>query len=159
MVAAAQFGPHVHHLHCGHGQVGDQVRAVAGAAPPHAGRKGQQPVLPFLRPVIGHQVGGGAAQYEYRAGQLPALEGYVACVVAGYVVLLVGPFVLFVHDHQPQSRQGREYRRPRPHDDVGVPLVDSPPFIELLAGGQLAVHQGYPAGEARGEAVHRLGRE
>ncbi len=67
--------------------------------------------------------------------------------------------MLFVHDDQPQVWLRGEDGAARPDDHGVVAIADAPPLVELLAQRQTAVHHRHLAGEALGEAPHRLWRQ
>ena len=83
-------------------------------------------------------------------------------MVARDVFLLVGIFVLLIHEDQPEVRQRRKHRGSRADDDARHAFADAVPLIEALALGEIRVQHGdllLHAGEAGFEAADCLGRQ
>ncbi len=95
------------------------------------------------------------AQHDRAALEPCPQHRHVAPVIAGALVLLVGPVVLFVHHQQPRLRHRSEHRRARADDDARLGLPDPPPLVVPLARRELAVEHRDGRAEARAGGAHQ----
>ena len=114
---------------------------------------------PCLRSPVGLDRGRGAAQHDGCAGQRAQPDGDIARVVGWAAILLVGAFVLLIHDNQAQAFYRREEGGTRAEHDIHLARVDASPLIQSLGVAQAAMQQRDPARETPSVTLHRLWRE
>jgi len=120
----------------------------------------QEAVCAALRHGTGDDIRRGTAEDHCRAGQCCQPDGHVAGVVARRpVLLLVRPFVFFVDDDEAEIRLRREDGAPGADDDVEFALLYAVPFVQMLAGRQLAVQDCDAVRKTRAEPGDGLRRE
>ena len=152
-IAGSQFGPQVHDLHRRQVQVAELLVARPRLPKPHLGRldsvsrplllhfrpvshhplgQAQQGELAPQRPVVSAQVGRGAPQNDRCPLQPGPLQGHLPGMVARCALLLVGCFVLLVHDDAAQAGQWRKEGRSRADDHIRLAGANAPPGIVPL---------------------------
>ena len=102
----------------------------------------EQVVFAGARIFEGLEARRGAAEEAGAAFELGAHHGEVARVVARGFLLLVGRFVLLIHDDEAEVLQRREDGAARADDDVGAAFADLVPFVVPFAVGEMAVQHG-----------------
>ena len=80
-------------------------------------------------------------EHDRYAFVLGAKHGKVARRIAHALLLLERRIVLFIDHDQPQTRHGREHRKPRSEHDIGPAGVRKQPVMQALAFSQCTVQQ------------------
>ena len=105
----------------------------------HAPVQRHERVAPVPGVLVALHRGRCRSQHRQRPGLPRAHHRHVAPVIPRALLLLVGPVVFFVHDHEAKRSNGREHCRPRADDDVDVSAADAMPLVVALAVGKAAV--------------------
>ena len=111
--------------------------------------------------VLCHDSSDGVAEPSTIAQRLEGRAQHrdIAAVIARHVFLLVGVFMLLIHEDQPEIRQRREHGGARADHDARHALADAVPLVETLALGEIRVQHGHLVlhrGEAGLETADRL---
>ena len=105
----------------------------------HALGQRREPILAESRVVIALERGRRGAEHHHAFLHLPSHDRDIARVITRRFFLLVGRFVFFIDDDQPEVFQRGEDRAPCADDDVRAAGLNLVPFVVALAFGQTAV--------------------
>ena len=141
-------------------QLRAQVDDLDGRRLTHRPRRQDDPVVVAgARPADALDRGRRGPEHDRRTGQAGQPDRRVACLEPRRAVALVGRVVLLVDHDQPDVRQRREDRQPRPDDDVDLARPDASPLVGPLPVAEAGMDERDPRVEVRPEPIDQRQRE